>query len=98
MIEAAGIQLIGISYDAPQVLKNFVERNKITFPLLSDPESRTIDDFQIRNASAKGKAEGIPYPGTYLLDKSGPIRSRLFLDAYLERHTTEALLMEAKSF
>ena len=96
-IEDAGIQLVGISYDEPAALKRFADQMKITFPLLSDPESKTIDAYHIRNEAAKGKAEGVPHPGTFILDRQGVIRAKLFLEGYRERHTTEALIEAAKT-
>ena len=96
-IEAAGIQLVGISYDKTNVLKQFSDRMKITFPLLSDPESKTIDDYHILNPAAKGKAVGVPYPGTFIVDSQGVIRAKLFLEGFRDRHTTEALIQAAKS-
>jgi peroxiredoxin len=96
-IEAEGIQLVGISYDDTKILKAFSDRMKIAFPLLSDPGSRTIDAYHIRNEAAKGRAEGVPEPGTFILDRQGVIRARLFLEGYRERHTTEALIEAAKS-
>jgi peroxiredoxin len=96
-IEAEGIQLVGISYDDVKVLKTFSDRMKIAFQLLSDPESKTIDAYHIRNEAAKGRAEGVPNPGTFVLDRQGIIRAKLFLEGYRERHTTEALIDAAKS-
>ncbi len=96
-IEDAGIQLVGISYDEPAALKRFADRMKITFPLLSDPESKTIDAYHIRNEAAKGRAEGVPNPGTFILDREGMIRAKLFLEGYRERHTTDALIEAAKT-
>jgi peroxiredoxin len=96
-IEAEGIQLVGISYDDTKVLKTFSNRMKIVFPLLSDPGSKTIDAYHIRNEAARGKAEGVPNPGTFILDREGIIRAKLFLEGYRERHTTEALIEAAKS-
>ena len=40
---------------------------------------------------------GIPFPGTYILDKEGVVREKLFLERYQVRHTTEQLLEAAKS-
>jgi peroxiredoxin Q/BCP len=97
LIEEAGIQLVGISYDSPTVLKAFSDRAKITFPLLSDPESKTIDAYHIRNGSARGKAVGVPNPGTFILDEQGVIRAKLVLDGFRQRHTTEALITAAKA-
>lgn len=96
-IEDAGVQVVGISYDDPEVLKTFADQAKITFPLLSDPESRTIDAYHVRNEAAKGKAEGVPHPGTFLLDRDGVIRAKLFLEGYRDRHTTDALIEAAKA-
>ena len=95
-IEDAGVQVVGISYDSPEVLKRFCDRAKITFPLLSDPDSKMIDAYHIRNEAAKGKAVGVPNPGTFLLDQGGVIRAKLFLDGYRDRHTTAALVEAAK--
>ena len=96
-IEVEGIQLVGISYEDTKVLKTFSDRMKIVFPLLSDPGSKTIDAYHIRNEAARGKAVGVPNPGTFVLDRKGIIRAKLFLEGYRERHTTEALIDAAKS-
>ena len=88
---------MGISYDSPEALKRFSDKAKITFPLLSDPGSKTIDAYHIRNEAARGKAEGVPNPGTFILDREGVIRAKLFLEGYRQRHTTEALIEAAKS-
>jgi len=61
--EDAGAQVIAISYDKVEVLSKFAEEKKITFPLLSDPDSKVIKAFGILNVDAKGKAEGVPNPG-----------------------------------
>ncbi len=88
---------MGISYDDPAVLKRFSDQAKISFPLLSDPESKTIEAYHVRNEAAKGKAEGVPDPGTFLLDRDGVIRAKLFHDGYVNRHTAEALIEAAKA-
>ena len=93
----AGVQIVGISYDNPAVLKKFSDGAKITFPLLSDPESKTIDSYHIRNEAAKGRAEGVPNPGTFVVDREGVIRAKLFLEGYRDRHTTEALVEAANT-
>lgn len=96
-IEAAGIQVVGISYDSPEILKTFSDRSKISFPMLSDPESRTIEAYHIRNEAARGKAEGVPHPGTFILDRQGIIRAKLFLEGYRDRHSTRALIEAANT-
>ena len=95
-IEAAGIQIVGISYDDTKALKTFSDRMKIAFPMLSDPGSQTIDAYHIRNKAARGKAEGVPNPGTFILDQQGVIRAKLFLEGYRVRHSAEELIQAAK--
>jgi peroxiredoxin len=73
-------------------LTKFANKKQITFPLLSDPESKTIVAYGLLNKEAKGKTVGIPYPGTFLIDKDGAIRAKLFLDGYRERHSINELL------
>jgi len=96
-LEAAGLHVVGISHDEPAILKKFADPMKIIYPLLSDPESRTIEAYHIRNEAAKGKAQGVPHPGTYVLDKQGVVRAKLFLENFRERHSTEALIEAARS-
>src|SRR5437667_12906731 len=91
-MEAAGLQIVGISYDSVDILRGFAEKRKITYPLLSDDGSKTIIAYGLLNKEAKGKAEGIPYPGTFLIDKDRVIRAKLFLDGYRERHSIDELL------
>ena len=71
--------------------------------MLSDEGSKAIDAFGIRNKAMDGKScgandlTGIPYPGTYILDKGGVIRAKLFLERYQVRHSAEQLIEAAKS-
>ena len=90
-------QVIAISYDSVEVLAKFADKRKITFPLLSDTGSKTIGAYGLLNKEAKGKAEGIPYPGTILVDKEGVIRAKLFVDGYKDRHSTDDLIKAARS-
>jgi peroxiredoxin len=96
-IEDAGVQTVGISYDSPAALKKFSDQAKITFPLLSDPGSKTIDAYHIRNEVARGKQVGVPEPGTFILDQNGVIRAKLFLEGFRERHSTAELVKAAKA-
>ena len=48
-LQERGIGLAAISYDAVDVLSAFAQDQGITFPLLSDPGSRTIREYGILN-------------------------------------------------
>lgn len=43
--EAAGLDVVGISPDKPDKLKKFVERDGLTFPLLSDPDKQVLTEY-----------------------------------------------------
>jgi AhpC/TSA family/Disulphide bond corrector protein DsbC len=94
-IKAQGFGLAGISYDSVAILKNFAQRRGITFPLLSDPESKIIRTFGILNESAPKNSPffGIPYPGTYLVDARGVVLSKYFIDDFRERDTAGEILV-----
>jgi hypothetical protein len=91
-IRKQGFGLAAISYDSPPTLKAFTDKQGITFPLLSDVGSKTIDAWGLRNREATGRAVGVPYPGTFLIDRGGKILSRAFEDAYQERATAASIL------
>lgn len=77
------------------ILKNFADRRSITFPLLSDPDSKIIRSFGILNEAMKSPPfAGIPYPGTYLLDPKGVVLSKYFVDDFRERDTAGEILVK----
>jgi len=84
---------VAISYDSVEVLNRFAAKQSITFPLLSDPESRTIEAYGIRNQEAKGsRIDGVPHPGTFIIDADGVIVAKLFHEGYKKRHTGSEIL------
>jgi peroxiredoxin len=94
---------VAISYDPVETLKGFADERGIEFPLLSDEGSKTIDAFGIRNEAMNGikfgdnDLTGIPHPGTYILNKDGVIKAKLFLKKYQERHTVDELIEAAEA-
>jgi peroxiredoxin Q/BCP len=44
-LQAAGIAVLGVSPDAPAKLAKFVERDSLTFPLLSDPGHAVLEEY-----------------------------------------------------
>ena len=84
-VEATGGQVVAISYDAPAILERFAAKHSITYPLLSDIGSKTIDAYGILNPEAPERFKGIPYPGTFIVGRDGVIRAKFFLEGYKER-------------
>ena len=96
-IEGAGVQLVGISYDSPETLARVRVKHGLTFPLLADVGSRTIDAFGIRNQGAKGRAAGVAHPVLFLLDQQGVIRAKLMRDNYKDRPEVDEIIAAASS-
>jgi peroxiredoxin Q/BCP len=86
---AAGIQIVGVSYDSPDILKSFSDAEEIPFLLLSDEGSKTIHAYGLHNQ------DGLPHPGTVLIDSSGVIRAKIFKEGYRTRHTVDELVEAA---
>jgi thioredoxin-dependent peroxiredoxin len=76
---SAGYQVIGISRDAPEKLKQFQERDRLTFPLLSDPD-RTV--HELYGTWGEKLLYGKPVTGvlrsTFVLDRHGVIEQAFY--------------------
>ena len=93
-ITRQGLGLVAISYDAPETLKKFSDSRGITFPLISDAGSVIIKQYGLLNETVdpKSRTYGIPHPGTFVVDRTGVVRSRFFENAYQERYTAATIL------
>jgi hypothetical protein len=98
-LKAKGLGVAAISYDSSAVLADFTRRRGITFPLLSDPGSKIIKGFGVLNTTVAPTAAyggvsiyGIPFPGTFILNRKGVVTARRFEDAYQERATVSTIL------
>ena len=90
-----GWGLATITYDSTEILIDFAQRHGITFPMLSDPQSKIIKDFGILNtAFPKDVMQyGVPHPGTYMVNADGVVRSKYFLADGIERYSTPTVLL-----
>ena len=97
-LHAAGYRPYAISNDTVERLAAFAGNNGITFPLLSDEDSAVIKRFGIMNTliqPGEGKHMrwyGIPYPGTYITDRSGLIVRKEFHQHHARRASGRTLL------
>ena len=84
-----------ITYDSVEILADFAKRQNLTLPLLSDPQSATIRAFGILNTTVPtdNMAYGIPYPGTYIVDADGVVKSKYFEDRYQDRYSAPTILL-----
>jgi len=98
-LAAQGLGLAAITYDSPAILADFARRQNISFPLLSDPGSATIRQYGILNTTVDPASSnyGIPFPGTFLVDRQGIVTARFFEEAYQERTTVSNILLQLGS-
>ena len=94
-LRAQGLGLAVITYDSPKVLADFSRRRGITYPLLSDAGSRTIRSYGILNTTVDQTSTnfGIPFPGTFIINRQGVVTARFFEPAYQERTTVSSMMV-----
>ena len=94
-----GLGLCAISYDSVAILEDFGGRHDITFPMLSDPQSKIIRDFGILNGDGEGGGRdnwhfGVPHPGTYRVNSDGTVQSKYFLKDFEDRTSMPTILFK----
>jgi peroxiredoxin len=95
-LRRGGLGVAAISYDSAAVLADFAKRRGITFPLLSDAGSTVIKAFGILNTTVpvtSAQQYGIPFPGTFMVDRGGVVTTRVFEEAYQERDTIASVMV-----
>jgi hypothetical protein len=90
--EKQGVKLAAISYDSEEILKFFADRHNIQYPMLADPESKTIQAYDVLNPEATGMQKGFARPGYFFVDTNGIIREKFFEAKYRERLTGNSII------
>ncbi|MDB4473514.1 peroxiredoxin family protein [Opitutaceae bacterium] len=90
-LEAGGAQLVAVSYDKVATQAQAVAKLGLTYPLLADPGSKTIEAYGILNHEARGKGLGVPHPAIFIIDGGGTIRAKLMEESYRDRPSSEAI-------
>lgn len=96
---AAGIGLVAITYDSPQLQQVFIDKFGITIPVLSDNNGLSFRTLGILNDQYQpgDRQFGIPHPGMIVVDPAGVVVGKLFLEAYSSRVDSAAALAFAKT-
>ena len=87
-----GIGLAAISYDSEDILKDFAERQHITFPLLADPRSEIISAYGVLNTEAKDMTQGMAHPGFVYIEPAGRVKEKFLETDYKERYTANNVI------
>ncbi len=93
----AGLGVVAISYDSVEILKSFSDRQGgFRFTMLADPESEIIERFGIRNPNPEpgSRADGMAFPGSYIVDTDGVIQEKFFEQDHRIRTTHETVLLK----
>lgn len=89
-----GLTVFAITYDSQEILTDFAKRRSITIPLLADPKSEVIRAFGVLNTSVPAGHlwAGVPYPGTFIVDQHGVVKSKYFESHYADRYSAPTIL------
>ncbi|MCO5971479.1 thioredoxin-dependent thiol peroxidase [Actinoallomurus soli] len=78
-LEEAGVDVLGISPDEPGKLAKFRDRDELTFPLLSDPDTKVLQAY---GAYGEKKLYGKTMVGvirsTFIVDADGKIEKAFY--------------------
>ena len=78
-LQAAGIQVVGISPDSPAKLAKFREKDGLTFPLVSDPDKSVLTEY---GAFGEKKMYGKTVTGvirsTFVINPDGTIDKAMY--------------------
>ncbi|HKH08498.1 MAG TPA: thioredoxin-dependent thiol peroxidase [Agromyces sp.] len=75
----AGVQVIGVSKDAPAKLKQFAERDHLTFPLLSDTDLAVQQAYGAwGEKSLYGKTVTGSIRSTFIIDEEGRVAKPMY--------------------
>ncbi len=68
---------------------------ELTGPHAKDPALADDIKTYVSVVGANPRMAGIAFPGTFILDRTGRVRSRFFEDFYITRNTVSSMLMRA---
>ncbi len=78
-LNAAGIDVLGVSPDPPEKLRKFRDAEGLTFPLLSDPERQVLEAYgAYGEKSMYGKTVTGVIRSTFLIDEDGRVERAMY--------------------
>ena len=96
--QAAGIEVVALTYDEPALQQAFVDKNGIDYAFLSDIDAASVKALGILNQDYEpgDGAYGIPYPGIFVVNNEGQIVGKVFVEGYQTRVEATAVLAYAR--
>jgi len=95
----AGIAVVALTYDSPELQQAFIDKNGISYPFLSDIDATSVKALGILNEDhqAGDSNYGIPHPGIFIVNPQLEIVGKIFVQEYQKRVDAEAVLAYAKT-
>jgi peroxiredoxin Q/BCP len=91
LLRAAGAQVVGVSADTPASHQKFIEKNGLTFPLLSDPDNQVTRAYRVyKRKSLYGREFMGIERSTFIIAQDGTVR-RVFSKVKVNGHAEEVL-------
>ncbi len=95
--EAAGVGIVVVTYDTPELQQAFVDAGNITYPFISDIDAATMLALGVLN-DQYGPGEpnyGLPHPGVFVVNLDNEIVGKIFIESFRERVDGEGTLRYA---
>lgn len=94
-----GWSVVGLTYDSPKAQQAFKDKYDINYPILSDNNAATVITLGILNEEyvPGDEAYGIGHPGAFIVNASGVVIGKVFLESYAKRVDAKSLLNIANS-
>ena len=92
--EEAGIGIVVVTYDSPELQQEFVNAGNLTYQFIADIDATTMSALDILNEqySPGDPAYGIPHPGVFVIDLNNKSVGKIFIESFRERVDGEGTL------
>jgi peroxiredoxin Q/BCP len=91
LLRTAGAQVVGMSADSPASHKKFIEKNRLTFPLLSDTGNQVTKAYGVyKRKSLYGREFMGIERSTFIIGRDGIVR-RVFTKVKVNGHAEQVL-------
>ncbi|WP_283137331.1 thioredoxin-dependent thiol peroxidase [Rhizohabitans arisaemae] len=78
-LQAAGVEVLGVSKDNPAKLRQFIERDALTYPLLADPDLTVHHAYSTYGEKQSyGKTITGVIRSTFVIDADGTVEKALY--------------------
>ena len=96
--EAMDVSVVAMTYDSIEILQEVSEDKGIRFTLLRDEDVTHVNRLVILNDTdyePGQRANGVPYPGIFLISSDGIIRAKFAEESYRDRPDFSDILAAA---